>query len=174
MALAYVDWQQQEFGIAAALSEDRAMQAAYLTGDPYVAMAIAAGVLSQGATATSHPQERTQFKACALGVLNGMGAATLARQLNCSEQRAAGLLAMHRKTFPRFWSWSDGIESHALLHRELVSTVRLAHRRWRRGQSAITAQLSHAGERRRDAEARLLPCHREAALRFARPIMTLC
>ena len=29
---------------------------------------------------------------------------------------------MHRKAFPRFWSWSDGIETHALLHRELVST----------------------------------------------------
>src|SRR5262249_57388194 len=32
-ALAYVDWKQQEFGIAAALSGDIAMQAAYLSGD---------------------------------------------------------------------------------------------------------------------------------------------
>jgi hypothetical protein len=32
--LAYIDWRQQEFGIAAALSGDMAMQAAYLSGDP--------------------------------------------------------------------------------------------------------------------------------------------
>src|SRR5262249_35700267 len=36
-AVAYVDWQQQEFGIAGALSGDLAMQAAYSSGDPYLA-----------------------------------------------------------------------------------------------------------------------------------------
>src|SRR5262245_46554619 len=35
--IAYVDWSQQEFGIAAALSGDAAMQAAYQSGDPYLA-----------------------------------------------------------------------------------------------------------------------------------------
>ena len=38
-AVAYVDWRQQEFGIAAALSGDTAMQAAYRSGDPYLAFA---------------------------------------------------------------------------------------------------------------------------------------
>ena len=33
-AVAYVDWSQQEFGIAAALSGDRAMSDAYRSGDP--------------------------------------------------------------------------------------------------------------------------------------------
>jgi hypothetical protein len=37
--IAYCDWSQQEFGIAAALSGDAAMQAAYLSGDPYLALA---------------------------------------------------------------------------------------------------------------------------------------
>ena len=37
--VAYVDWSQQEFGIAAALSGDAAMQAAYRSGDPYLAFA---------------------------------------------------------------------------------------------------------------------------------------
>ena len=37
-AVAYVDWQQQEFGIAAALSGDTAMQAAYRSGDPYLVL----------------------------------------------------------------------------------------------------------------------------------------
>ena len=39
MALAYVDYEQQEFGIAAALSKDEAMMAAYRTEDPYLAFA---------------------------------------------------------------------------------------------------------------------------------------
>jgi hypothetical protein len=38
-ALAYVDYEQQEFGIAAALSDDRAMMHAYLSGDPYLTFA---------------------------------------------------------------------------------------------------------------------------------------
>jgi hypothetical protein len=122
MALAYIDWQQQEFGIAAALSEDRGMQAAYLSADPYMALAIAAKAAPQGATATSHPGERERFKACVLGVQYGMGAVTLGRRLKCSEQDAAALLVLHRKAFPRFWSWSDDVETSALLHRELRST----------------------------------------------------
>src|SRR5262249_27157597 len=39
MALAYVDYEQQEFGIAAALSGDAAMKDAYASGDPYLAFA---------------------------------------------------------------------------------------------------------------------------------------
>ena len=35
--VAYVDWSQQEFGIAAALSKDGNMIAAYMSGDPYLA-----------------------------------------------------------------------------------------------------------------------------------------
>ena len=43
--VAYIDWSQQEFGIAAALSEDTAMMAAYESGDPYLAFAKQAGFL---------------------------------------------------------------------------------------------------------------------------------
>ena len=38
-AIAYIDWSQQEFGIAAALSGDKAMQAAYESGDVYLTCA---------------------------------------------------------------------------------------------------------------------------------------
>src|SRR5262249_51406541 len=48
--IAYVDWAQQEFGIAAALSGDVAMQAAYQTGDPYLAFAKQAGAIPPNAT----------------------------------------------------------------------------------------------------------------------------
>src|SRR4029078_4664047 len=41
--IAYIDWQQQEFGIAAALSRDPRMMEAYRSGDPYLAFAKQAG-----------------------------------------------------------------------------------------------------------------------------------
>jgi hypothetical protein len=37
--VAYIDWGQQEHGIAAALSGDAALQAAYMSGDPYLEFA---------------------------------------------------------------------------------------------------------------------------------------
>src|SRR5262249_6482488 len=47
-AVAYIDWEQQEFGIAAALSGDPAMREAYLSGDPYLAFAKQAGAVPPG------------------------------------------------------------------------------------------------------------------------------
>jgi DNA polymerase-1 len=41
--IAYIDWQQQEFGIAAALSGDPLMLAAYRSGDPYLKVARQSG-----------------------------------------------------------------------------------------------------------------------------------
>jgi DNA polymerase I len=77
-ALAYVDYAQQEFGIAAALSGDPAMMSAYRTGDPYVTFAKQAGAVPHSATKTTHWHEREQFKLCALGVQYGMGCRSLA------------------------------------------------------------------------------------------------
>lgn len=62
--IAYIDWSQQEFGIAAALSGDPLMQEAYLSGDPYLAFAKQAGAVPVDATKQSHKAERDQFKAC--------------------------------------------------------------------------------------------------------------
>lgn len=121
-AFALIDWSQQEFGIAAALSGDQAMQLAYKSGDPYLAMAIAAKAAPQDATASSHSQTRDRFKACALGAQYGMGAARLARQLDLAEIQAMELLRSHKATFPRYWSWLDDVEAHALL-RQSQQTV---------------------------------------------------
>ena len=48
--IAYIDWSQQEFGIAAALSNDLSMKKAYASGDPYLAFAIQAGAVPADAT----------------------------------------------------------------------------------------------------------------------------
>jgi DNA polymerase-1 len=52
-AVAYVDWSQQEFGIAAALSGDTTMQAAYRSGDPYLTFGKQAGAIPADATQTT-------------------------------------------------------------------------------------------------------------------------
>jgi DNA polymerase I len=70
--VAYVDWSQQEFGIAAALSGDAAMCTAYLSGDPYLTFAKQAGAVPADATKDTHKGERELFKTCALGVQYGM------------------------------------------------------------------------------------------------------
>ena len=71
--VAYIDWSQQEFGIAAALSGDANMLAAYQSGDPYLAFAKQAGAVPQDATKQSHSAQRDLFKACVLAVQYGMG-----------------------------------------------------------------------------------------------------
>ena len=48
--IAYIDWAQQEFGIAAALSGDPLMMEAYRSGDPYLAFAKQAGAAPPEAT----------------------------------------------------------------------------------------------------------------------------
>jgi len=113
--LAYVDWSQQEFGIAAALSGDLAMMAAYRSGDPYLAFAIQAGAVPATATKKTHEFEREQFKACVLAVQYGMGEASLALRINQPVARARQLLELHRRTYRRFWAWSDSAVDEAVL-----------------------------------------------------------
>lgn len=119
--LAYIDWCQQEFGIAAALSGDPAMMEAYRTGDPYLAFAIQAKAVPPDATKVSHEAEREQFKACVLAVQYGMGSASLAQRINQPEARARQLLELHHRTYPVFWRWSDGVVDQAVLGGRLWS-----------------------------------------------------
>ena len=113
--IAYIDWGQQEFGIAAALSGDRAMMEAYRSGDPYLAFAIQAKAVPPEATKVSHEAEREQFKACVLAVQYGMGEESLAQRINQPVARARQLLRLHRSTYRDFWKWSDGVVDEAVL-----------------------------------------------------------
>ncbi|MBY0459805.1 MAG: hypothetical protein K2V38_21005, partial [Gemmataceae bacterium] len=114
-ALAYVDWSQQELAIAAALSGDPNMMDAYRSGDFYLTFAKMAGAVPPDATKQTHGHERDQFKVVALGVLYGLSADGLARKLGLPPFRGRELLALHQRTFRRFWAWSDGVEDRAVL-----------------------------------------------------------
>ena len=114
-ALAYIDYEQQEFGIAAALSNDAAMKEAYMTCDPYLAFAKQAGVVPPDATKQTHPHEREQFKICALAVQYGMGSKSLGFKLGLTDAHGRELIEHHRRTYCKYWAWSDGIEARGML-----------------------------------------------------------
>jgi len=117
--IAYIDWSQQEFGVAAALSNDPLMKEAYLSGDPYLAFAKQAGAVPQDATRNSHKAEREQFKACVLAAQYGMGAESLSQRIGQPVIRAKELLRLHRETYRVFWRWSDAVVDYAMLHGRL-------------------------------------------------------
>jgi len=79
--LAYINYSQQEFLIAAALSDDPEMKAAYESGDPYLAFAKQAGAVPVEATKSTHKAARDLFKACVLGAQYGMGPDSLALRI---------------------------------------------------------------------------------------------
>lgn len=113
--VAYVDWSQQEFAIAAALSRDELMMDAYASGDPYMKFAIQARLAPEGATKQTHKQERTLCKACVLAVQYGMGAESLALRINRPVIEARDLLNLHFQTYKKYWKWSDSVLDHAML-----------------------------------------------------------
>jgi DNA polymerase I len=101
-AVSYIDFCQQEFAIAAALSGDHAMQEAYRSADPYLEFAKQAGAIPSDATKKTHSAERDRFKACALAVMYGMGAKSLSLRIAQSEAAAQRLIEKHRQTYPGF------------------------------------------------------------------------
>jgi DNA polymerase I len=112
--IAYIDWRQQEFAIAAALSNDTAMQAAYLSGDPYLTFGQQAGLIPPGGTKASHKFERELCKQCVLATQYGMAAEALALRINQPLIVARDLLRAHRETYSVFWAWSDAVLDTAM------------------------------------------------------------
>ena len=113
--LAYIDWSQQEFGIAAALSGDQAMLSAYKSGDPYLAFAKQAGAVPDDATKQSLAAQREQFKACVLAVQYGMGSEALADRIGQPPIKGRELIRLHQETYRHFWRWSDAAVDQATL-----------------------------------------------------------
>jgi hypothetical protein len=113
--LAYIDWSQQEVGIAASLSADPAMLSAYQSGDCYLAFAKQAKFVPADATKQSHPAERELFKQCVLATQYGMEAEALALRIGRPVIVARQLLQWHREIYWQFWRWADGAVDHAVL-----------------------------------------------------------
>jgi hypothetical protein len=120
-AIAYCDWSQQELAIAAALSGDAVMQEAYQSGDFYMTFAKMSGAVPPDATKESHGHVREQYKVVALAVLFWQGAEGIAQRLSIPLCYAREILGRHRRTFPRFWEWSEGMVDAALQLRRMTT-----------------------------------------------------
>jgi DNA polymerase family A len=119
-AVAYIDWSQQEFGIAAALSGDSAMMAAYRSGDPYLAFGKAVGAIPADADKSHHLRE--MFKQCVLGVGYGMGEKALASRIGAQTCVGRELLQHHGEAYHTFWKWIRAAVDDAMLT-ERIETV---------------------------------------------------
>jgi DNA polymerase I len=124
--IAYIDWSQQEFGIAAALSGDLAMQEAYLSGDCYLKFGQQAGAIPHDVTKKSlegvHKEfkpQRNLFKQCVLGVQYGQEAEGLALRIGQPPIVARGLLRAHHEVNHVFWWWSDAAVDHAMIYNKI-------------------------------------------------------
>jgi DNA polymerase I-like protein with 3'-5' exonuclease and polymerase domains len=113
-ALAYLDWSAMEFALAAVLSGCTRMQEFYHAPCPYLAAAIAFGMLPATATRQSHPIEREMFKTGLLSAQYGVGAETLARHIKRSVPVARELIRSHHKVFRPYWKWSDAMVSELM------------------------------------------------------------
>jgi DNA polymerase I-like protein with 3'-5' exonuclease and polymerase domains len=119
-ALIYCDWSSQESGIQAALSGDPLLIDDYMSGDPYLGMAIRLGQAPVGATKATHGEVRDRFKVISLATSYGMGPRTLAVKLQTALEPALEILRLHHVRYPRYWQWSS----------RMVHTARLQGRIW--------------------------------------------
>jgi hypothetical protein len=117
--LAYIDFSCQEIAIAAGLSGDERLLAAYLEGDPYIGFAKQARLVPSDATKYSHPVIRNLCKVVVLGLNYGMGADSIALQAGITVAHARELVALHKRTYNVFWKWSDSIVEAAILTQQM-------------------------------------------------------
>lgn len=116
MALAGVDYSSQEFLIAAILSQDPAMLAAYKSGDVYLAFGKAAGIIPQNGTKKTHSAEREGCKATVLGISYDMTSRGLAPRLSralgrdVTEDEAESYIGKFYETYSDFAEWKIQIQ----------------------------------------------------------------
>ena len=91
------------------------MQAAYLSGDPYLAFAKQAGAVPADGTKKTHADIRELYKQCVLAVQYGMEVSALALRIAMPPIVAQGLLQAHHETYRKFWLWSDAAVDQAML-----------------------------------------------------------
>lgn len=117
--IAYIDFSSQEIGLAAGLSKDERLIAAYCDEDPYIAFAKQAKLVPPDATSSTHKIIRDRCKAVVLGLNYGMGAVSLGIQAGITTAEARELITLHKRTYRQFWRWSEDIVSSALLAQEM-------------------------------------------------------
>lgn len=127
-AIASIDFSQQEYAIAAALSGDVKMQDAYASGDPYLAFGKQVGQLPENATAQTHKAERDIYKTLVLAMQYGMSAKSLGQIIRLSEIEARELIKQYKNTYSTYYSWSESYKNIALETRKVTTKFGWAHK----------------------------------------------
>jgi hypothetical protein len=121
---AYLDWRTQEVGVAAALSDDRALMDDYAGGDIYHALARLCGLTKDPDPVhwkKTNPAMRNRMKPLQLGINYGMGVPSLARGLDRHALIASEIIERHKRRYPRFWQWRADMVRIAMLERRIES-----------------------------------------------------
>jgi hypothetical protein len=129
----YLDWRTQEIGVAAALSGDQALIAAYRGGDIYHALALVCGFtqdLDSQHWKKHNSAMRQRMKSLQLAIGYGMSVPSLARGLDRHPLIASYLIEKHCERYPTFWQWLASSTEAAMLNREIKTvfgwTLRLS------------------------------------------------
>jgi hypothetical protein len=119
---AYLDWRTQEVGIAAALSNDKALIRDYQGGDVYYALAKLCGL-------TTDPdflhwkkynlETRQRMKSLQLGINYGMAVPSLARGLDRHPMIASIIIEKHKRMYSQFWKWRGQQVDDAMTSRHM-------------------------------------------------------
>jgi hypothetical protein len=108
MALAQIDYGNQEIGIAAFLSNDSTAIEDYLSGDSYRQFAAASlGIFNPT------EQQRQIYKAVVLGRIYGKGADSLARDLGISKSKARHIMDQMSARYPVLNAWLERVTTKA-------------------------------------------------------------
>jgi hypothetical protein len=118
-AVAYLDYEQQEFMIAAVLSNDMNMQRTYYSGDPYLQFAKMAGAIPPDGTQKTHKEIRDLYKQSCLAIQYGMRATSLSIRVNKPLAYAHELIHQHQRLFPKYWQWQDEVITQAKLTKSI-------------------------------------------------------
>ena len=108
--LIHRDWANAEYGIAAALAEDKKRWDNYLYKDAYLVKAADFGFCDYTATKATHKELRNKFKPVTLAGQYGQTAGGLAKVLGISEKQAQTYIDRETKLYPAYQAW---LESNA-------------------------------------------------------------
>jgi hypothetical protein len=164
-ALALIDWSAQEIAIAAGLSGDEKLRAAY-TNDIHMEVAIATGLAPRGATKDTHPEERDRAKPVSLGLGYGISDRGIAQTIGVPRVEAQRILEAHHAAFPEFWAWLRRTVDNAMLRNEMRARMG-----WR---MAITGEPNPRALQNWPMQATGAEMLRAAVVKMMRAGLTIC
>jgi DNA polymerase-1 len=120
----YCDWRTQEVGVAAARSEDRALMAAYNSGDVYYGYARDLGLTTDPDIKHWKKTEadmRNRMKQLNFAITYWMSVGSLAKRLERHELIGSWLILKHKDKFGRCHEWQEQQVRNAMDERQIVS-----------------------------------------------------